>query len=777
MSIGVGASSAFFSISTVILLRPLPFDPAGRLVDIGQRLQPSGEPLMNSHNNLNQLRGESTTLDGVAVYQGAYGNISAGGPPEYAQGIAIDTHFFPLLGVKPIVGRSFTAEDEKDHSPCVLMPSYPFWQRRFALDPSIVGKHVLLDKDLCTVVGVLPQSFSFPFNEIPGGGEDFWIPLRDESSIIGSYDKYGIARLKAGTTLRQAQSEASLISTRITRAYKRQPSRFLLRPYRQVVVADFIPVLDLLGGVLVCFLLVVCINTSSLFLVEILRNRKDIAVRFALGAKRPQILRLFLFRVLTLSCAAGLAGTALSWQLVTISEKLFPDVLRNVREVASTAGIVSSTVALAFVTGLLSAALPALTAIRESGILTRTGTAHAFDAPSVSRGRQCLVVLQLAFTAAFLITTGLFGISLYRLLDIHPGLMLDHRMVLGLKPTDANLRTAQAFHTLFLHVQRELASVPAIQAVAISTEAPLAAHSVRDFRLKDTPPPLDPRQWIADSNAVGPNYFRVLGIQILKGRYFDQDDRYDGKPVAIINRVFANRFIGTESVVGKQLCIPSGGACVWRQIIGVVPDVRDSRIDNVPQPTCFIPLSQAPREMLGTVAFTLLTKVPPGSVTDSARKAIAHLFAGNVSLNSFTLEEMRSRQMIAPRIRVSVLGSVAAVALALAAMGVYGIMAANVEQRRREIGIRIALGAAHQRIRVWLLRKLSATLVPGIVMGVLGATVAVRYLRSSLFETSEISPAAYLAAIFVISVVAVVATFVPLRRALQSDPGEVLRSE
>lgn len=325
IAIGVGVSSAFYSVADALLLRPLPFDRAGRLVDIEQRLEPSGAPLMNSHQNLNELREQSRMLDGVAVYKGAYGSITVNGEPEYAQGMAVDRYFFPLLGVAPALGRGFAAEDDQDGAPSTIILSHAFWRRHFSGDPSILGKNILLDKKLCTVIGIMPQTFFFPFTELATPEEDFWLPLRDHSSLRGDYDKYGIARIKPGGSLRQAQAEASLIATYISRTDTGQESHFLLlRPYREVIVADYVPMLSLLGGILACVLLVVCINVASLLLVEAMRSRKEIEIRFALGGTRWQIVRVFLFRVLTLAYAGGMAGMALAWALVSLTRKLLP---------------------------------------------------------------------------------------------------------------------------------------------------------------------------------------------------------------------------------------------------------------------------------------------------------------------------------------------------------------------------------------------------------------------------------------------------------------------
>lgn len=776
IAIGVGASSAFYSVSGALLLRPLPFDQTDRLVDIEQRLEPSGAPLMNSHQNLNELRQQSEMLDGVSAYQGAYGSITANGAPDYAQGMAVDRYFFPLLGIAPAAGRWFTVEDERDGASCSIILSHVFWRRHFAGDPSIVGKNILLDDKVCAVIGIMPQSFFFPFSELGAAEEDFWLPLPDRPSSRGDYDKYGIARIKAGRSLREALAEVPLIAAHMSKADKGHESHLLLlRRYREVIVADYIPMLRLLGGILACLLLVVCINVAGLLLVEAIRSRKEIEIRFALGGTRWQIVRFFLFRILALTSAGGMVGIALAWELVSLARELLSDRIPHADQIVLDERVLWFTAGVALGTGVLSGLWPTLVLTHKLHKLSLTGAGDAVRATSMQRSRSYLVVLQLAVSAALLVVTGLLGVSLYRLLNVDPGMQLDHRLVVIVKPADSHLKTAEAFHVFFSRIQEELLSRPGVKAVTVSSDVPLGAHSSREFRIKDTPPPKDFRKWIAQASAVAPNYFRELGITIRLGRSFDEQDRIDGNPVALVNEFFAKRFFGGKSPLGRQICVPSGNDCRWREIVGIVADTRDTQIDRPPTPAYFLPFSQAPTEFVSNAVFTVRTTIAPKALQEAIHKS--ELSPGAISMVSFTLEEMRSRQTIAPRARVWILTAMAILALLLAAMGVYGIIAGIVEQRRREIGIRMAVGASPQMITALFMRKMSLTLIPGLLIGTTGAAIIVRSLTSVLFETSPINPLAYCGAALVLSIVAAFATFLPVRRTLQGNPGEILRAE
>jgi putative ABC transport system permease protein len=778
IAIGIGVSTAFYSVSEALLLRPLSFDRDGRLVAIEQKLQPSGSPLMNSHQNLNELREESTLLEGVAVYTGSYGSLVANGQSEYAQGLAVDRFFLPLLGVSPALGRGFSTAEEQDGSPCTIILSDAFWKRHFEGDKSIVGQNILSDKRVCTVIGIMPQSFHFPFRELSYPQEDYLLPLQDHSSLRGNYDKYGIARIKAGTSLQLAQTEIALLAAHISQTGTGHESHaFILRPYRELIVSDYLPLVRLLAGVIVCVLLVICINVASLLLVDAIRSRKEVEIRFALGGSRWQIARVFLLRAVVLSFAGGIAGSLLAWALVILTRRILPAGFPDADQIGLNLRLLGFVASISLGTGMLSGVLPAIAATQKLHKISLSSAGQPATSFSIQKSRSCLVVLQLGFSATFLVVAGLLGISLYRLLNVDPGIQMDHRLVVIVKPSDIDLKTADALQLFFMQINEQLSSIPGVTEIAESFNAPLGAHGDRDFHIKNRPLPEDSREWMAQANAVSSNYFHELGMSVRKGRSFAGEDRKDGRPVAIVNGLFASHFFGQESPLGKEICVPSGRECLWREIVGVVADVRDNRIDSPPVAAYFIPYSQAPPELLGSTAFTVQTNIPPAVVLETIQKKMSILAPRSVSMGSFTLEEMRSRQMVVPRARLWLIAAFAFMSLALTAMGVYGIIAVTVEERTREIGIRVAMGATPQRIAALFNRRMLFLLVPGLLLGMAGAVVAVRYITSALFGTSPINPMAYCGSALVLSAVATIATFLPVRRALEVNAAEALRTE
>lgn len=777
IAVGIGMGSAFYSVGVGLLLRPFPFDPEGRLVDVEQTLQPSGDRLMNSQQNLDELGQQSRTLNGVAVYQTDFGSISVNGQAAFAEGISVDHNFFPLLGVSPALGRGFTADDEQPGAPGTIVLSFIYWQRRFAGDPAVLGKRILLDKQPYIVIGVMPESFYFPFPEMTE--EDFWVPLQQSQGARGgNYDKLGIARVKAGATVRQAEAEAALIARNISEIYPQKAFTFRLKNYREEVVEGLRPLLLVLAGIMLCVQIVVCINVASLLLVEALRYRKEVEIRFALGGTRWKIARLFLMRALVLAFTGGIAGAGLAYGIVLLIRRLLPAGFPGAEQVAVNTSLLWITVAVALGTGVLFGIWPAFEATRKLHKISLNQTDHAtrqsFATLSMRRSRRSLVVLQLAFSSAFLVVAALLGMSLYSLLNVDLGFRLDHRLLVSAVPTDPVLKDEAALRQFYTHIQEQLAAVPGVDAVTVSSNAPLAAHGARGFRLKEEPAPKDERVWMADAETVSLNYFQVLGMTVRRGRSFAEADSDGGAPVAMVNETFARHFFGSVSPLGKHICIPTG-SCQWREIIGIVADAHESRVDGPFEPTFYVPFGQAQPGFLSEAAFIVHTRTAPASVVKPIERTMREL--ADAPMAPITLEEMRSRQLMGSRYSVWFIAMVAVLALSLAAMGVYGVVAGDVEQRRREIGIRTALGATPRDIAALFQRQMLFMLVPGLLLGLGLAAMLVRYTTSLLFGITPINPLAYGTAALVLTTVAVVATALPVRRALREPTAETLRAE
>lgn len=779
IAVGIGMGSAFYSVGNGMLLRPLPFDPEGRLVDVEQMLQPSGDRLMNSQQNLDELGDRSKTLDGVAVYQMDFGTFTVNGQTQSVEGMRVDRHFFSLLGVAPALGREFTAEDERHGAPGSVILSYAFWQRRFALDPKILWHEVSLDKQTYTVVGIMPQLFYFPFPAV--SEEDFWVPIQDSlDARRDNYDKLGIARIKAGESVRQAEAEAVLIAKNISKIYPQKAFTFRLKDYREEIAEGFRPLLLLLAGVMICVQIVVCINVASLLLVEAVRYRKEVEIRFALGGTRWKIAQLFLLRALALAFVGGSAGAGFAYGLVALIRRLLPTGFPGAEQITLNSSLLWITIAVALGTGVFFGIWPAFEATRKLHKISLNQASHAtrgsFATRSMRRSRRSLVALQLAFSFAFLVVATLLAISLYNLLNVDLGFRLDHRLFVSVLPTDPNLKSETQLEQFYSHIQEQLLTTPGVEAITLSSNAPLAAHGARDFRIKEESAPKDPREWVSNAETVGVNYFQVLGMTVRRGRSFTEADSKGGAPVAMVNETFARRFFGNVSALGKHICIPTSD-CPWREIVGVVADSHDSRIDGPFEPAFYVPFWQAQAGFLGEATFIVQTDTAVAAVIEPIERTMRELAPGDAPMAPITFEEVRSRQLMESRYALWFIATIAILALSLAAMGVYGVIAGDVEQRKREIGIRTALGATPQNIAALFQRQMLFMLVPGLLLGLGLAATLVRYITSLLFGVSLISPIAYCTAALVLSMIAAAATVLPVRRALREPTAEILRAE
>lgn len=778
LAIGIGMGSAFYSVGEGLLLRPLPFDPKGRLMDVEQVLQPSGNRLKTSQGNMDELGDESKTLDGVAVYQMAFGALTANGETAYAEGMKVDSRFFPLLGVSPAIGRVFATEDEQYGAPGTIILSYAYWQRRFASNRSVLGKSVSLNKRPYVIIGVMPELFYFPFMDITE--EDFWTPLQNTPAArAGNYDKYGIARIKVETTLQQAQAEMIQISAEVRKAYPQRDFVFRLRNYQEVITEGMRPLVLILSGIMICVQLVVCINVASLLLVEAVRNRKEVEIRFALGGTRWKIARLFMLRAATLAFAGGVAGSGLAYGLVFMIREILPAGFPGTSQITLNISLLWLTMIVSIATGIVFGFWPALAAttklhkvsLHQAGQNPR----HSIGGRSMYRSRRTLVALQLMFSSAFLVMTTLLGISFYQLLNADLGMRLDHRLLVSVAAADSTLRD-DGRKQFYFGIQQQLQTIPGVEDVGMSSDAPLTAHGTREFRMNDVPALKDSRDWTAIVETVGTGYFRVLGIPMRQGRSFIQGDTEEAEPVAIVNEAFAKRFFGVASPIGKQICIPTGD-CPWREIVGIASDARESRIDSPAEPTLYVPFWQAQPGFVSETNFILRTRVAPAALAKAIHTKMSALGGTATTAGPITLEEMRSRQLMGSRYCVWFLASIAFLALALSALGVYGIIAGDVGQRRREIGIRAALGASPKNIAAMFRRQMLSMLIPALAGGLGLSFLLVRYTTSILYGVAPVNTLAYSVAALVVAIVATISTALPVRQALTVSPSEVLREE
>jgi len=595
----------------------------------------------------------------------------------------------------------------------------------------------------------------------------------------GNYDKQGIARVKAGATMQQAQAEVALIAHRIART-RQSDFTFHLRSYRETIVEGYRPLLFLLAAVIFCVQLLVCVNLASLLLVEALRNRKEVEIRFALGGSRWKIARLFLLRAGVLTLAGGAAGASSAFGLVILTRRLLlPLGFPGASQIELSTTLLWVVLMVSLGTGIFFGVWPALAVTRklhmysltQASQITRLGAAQ-----SLRKSRRSLVILQLVFSSAFLVVAGLFGVSMYRLMTVDLGFQLDHRLFVEVNPTDSALiKNADALKQFYSRIREQLLALPGVGAVTVSSDVPLNGHVARHFRIQDAPVPKDPMEWTVGTETVGANYFEVLGMAMRKGRSFTDEDRQGASPVAIVNEAFAKRFFGNVSPLRKRICIDSGG-CPWREIVGIVSDTRGP-VGGPPQPACYVPFWQAQPGFLGSAAFIMHTRTSSSPMLRSIGEKMHTSLPGEGTFGPVTLQEWHSIHLTGSRYSFWFVAAVAILALSLAGMGVYGVIAGDVEQRRREIGIRMTLGATPNHIAALFQRQMLFMLVPGLLVGLALAAALMRYAASMLYGVATTNLLAYSGAALILSSVAAISTALPVRSALRQSPADVLREE
>lgn len=781
LSIGIGIIGSFYASASAFLIKPFSFDRDDSLFMVYQPMAPGNDLFMVSQPDLINLREQSRTLDGVAAYQESDKILEEMDMQVPVFGIAIDKEFFPLLRAAPALGRGFTSVDEMENSPNVLILSYALWQRQFGGDMEILGKGVLLNQKSYTVIGVMPSNFSFLSESTLT--EDIWLPLRSRIGSRENHDKSAIARLKPGASLEQAQAELQLIARNIGRSYPTEKEySFSLRPFRSVVLGELQTIAWVLGVLAGGMLLIVCVNVAGICLVEAQAARREVELRTALGGTRWQVARPFLLRALLRAGLGGIGGIAVAVLLLRLIRGILPAGLPGVDTLHLDGSLLTFVACTSGVSALVFGAWPAWAVTSKLQRVTlgigRYDSQRSGVASIMWRSRALLVGLQTAFSGFFLTAAVLLSVSLWKLLAADPGFEQSHRIVLAVQPADQSGREADRTRRYYGDLETKIAAQPGVAAIAITTNPPLGWSVKRDFRVKDMPTPSNPLEWTASSNVISINYLATMRIAIREGRAFSPADRLGAPSVAVVNEIFAHRFFPGQSPVGHYICAGEGtnAECPWREVVGVVADVRDDRLGYPAQPEYYIPWEQAAR-IDSTPAFVIQATLPETNMLESLRRSAQSSAPRDFVIGPETMIARRERQLAFPRYRMGFAVAAAGLAMFFSTLGLYGLIAASLLQRRHEMGIRLAVGASHRdvgKIFVWQALKWTA---PPAVLGTLGAAALVSAFGSMMEGISAANLPAYFASSAALVLAAVLATILPVRRALRSNVMASLRSE
>ncbi len=779
LALGIGANSAIFSVVNTVLLRPLPYREPERLVMVWEDNSKIGYPRDTpAAANYADWRDQSTVFEGMAATADLSLNLTGAGEPERFDGKRVSANFFSLLGVEPQLGRGFLPEEDVPGANKVVVLSHGLWQRRFGSDRGLVGKSITLNGEGYTVVGVMPSDFQFMSQDV-----GMWVPIaftQQQAASRGNHYLKVVARLKPGVTVERAQAEMSTIAARLQQQYPEQNTDLgaTVVSLHEEVVGDIRPALLVLLGAVGFVLLVACANVANLLLARAAVRQKESALRTALGASRLRLVRQFLTESVLLAALGGIVGLLLSVWGVTLLKSFIPENISQVKAIAVDSRVLGFTILVTLVTGLIFGLAPALQASKFN--LNETLKEGGRDAAAARGGnliRSILVVAEVAVSLVLLVGAGLLINSFMRLRSVDPGFRTDKLLTMSVvlpqqKYPDHARRTA--FYTDMIH---RVEALPGVRSAGVTNWVPLVLQGDSiGVTVEGQPAPVG-KMPIIVTRVVSPHYFGTMGIQLLEGRVFEEGrDRVDSPCVLVVGESVARKYWPGESALGKRISpgTPESEED-WCQVAGVVKDVRQFDLTSEVRPQMYLTYEQAgffaPRHLV------VSTEGDPLALAGTVRKTVWEVDRDQPVSNVNTMEGVLAESIARQRFSTLLLGVFAGVALVLAAVGIYGVMSYSMAQRTREIGIRMALGA-----QKWDVLKLAVgqglkLVAIGVGLGLVGAFALTRVMTSLLFNVSATDPATLVTISLVLVAVALLASYIPARRAAKVDPLIALRYE
>jgi predicted permease len=795
LALGIGANTAIFSVVNAVLLRPLPFTESQRIVSIFEKLPAfTGNMPMNPP-DFRAFSDRQQSFDAMAIYSDKHLDLSGGGEPERIEGARTSASLFQLLGIQPLMGRTFTPDEDQPGRNVVVL-SYGLWKRRFAGELDILGRTISLDRLPYTVIGVMPASFQFPIKGSQWSGEpaEAWVPMAFtpfELQAWGNmYNHCVLARLKPGVTLAQAQSDASSAMAEVGKLYPADLARYfqgqhvsvVVLPYNQVVIGNVrTPLLVLLVAVGVV-LLIACANVANLLLARATGRQREVAVRAALGAGRWRLVRQMLSESLLLGVVSGAGALFVAYWGVGVLLSIAPADLPRMQEVQMDARVLFFAFLLSIVTTVLFGIIPALQATHAD---PQDSLKEGGRGMGASRGRRRvqngLIVSQMALAIMLLISAGLLVRSFVSLLQTDPGFRQEHVLTMTVPLPLRAYSHGGDVRNFYEELLRRTSALSGVTAVGFSTDLPLNAEERDGVQIEGVDATKNGMPEVTQSWIVG-DYFGAMGISLKRGRMFAADEHV-GKPgVVIISEIAAHTYWPGQDPIGKRMKFAGPN---WSTVIGVAGDVKDAAMQNPAGPHTYTPYLQVADDALEmptwdelrTLHVAVRTQADPAALTSAVRGTIASLDP-QLAVSDIKTMEANVQESLAPqRFNLFLLGLFAALAVFLAAVGVYGVLSYSVTQRTREIGVRMALGAQPGSILVMTIREGMQLTLAGAAVGLVGALLLTRLMAGLLYGVTARDPLTFLGVIAVMLLVSLAACYIPARRATRVDPLVALRYE
>jgi putative ABC transport system permease protein len=786
LALGIGANTAIFSVVNGVLLRPLPFTKSEQLMSVWEMDPTRGQVRGTaSYPNFADWREQNRVFERMASYHGNDFIMTGRGESTRLQGAVVNADLFSLLDVAPAIGRGFLPEeDNPGDSGRVVILSQELYQKRFNSDPNVIGRQsIVLDGKTYTIVGVMPHAFQFPIQNEP---VELWTtvaldregktPITDQR---GAHYMNVIARLKPGVSKEQAQAEMTSISARLEQQYpdKNLHKSIRIEPALEAIVGDIRPALLILLGAVGCVLLIACANVANLLLARAMTRHKEMAIRSALGASRSRVVRQLLTESILLSLAGGALGLVLAvwWSdlLIALGKEDIPRAL----QVGLDWSVLGFTLVVSVLTGIVFGLVPALHSSKTQ--LTETlkeGGRGSGEGARRNRVRGVLVVGELAIAVVLLVGAGLLIQSLWRLRQVSPGFSSQNVLtfVVGIPevkyPTD---KQAHFYHDLVGRIE----SLPGVAAASSVIPLPLSGDRFSISFETEGRPVAKGNLPSADFFVIEANYFKTLGISQLKGRDFTERDDNKAPAVIIVNQAFARKFFPDEDAIGKHIkpgISTYEGDPQMREIVGVVADVKNRSLNSAVAPAYFVPQAQVPFNQMTVV---VKTTNDPRSLIAAAQREVTTIDKELPVFNVKTMDDYLAASVAAPRFNTTLLSIFAAVALVLTIVGLYGVMSYSVAQRTNEIGIRMALGAQTRDVLRLIVSQGFKLVLLGLAIGLMGAFALMRVISGLVFGVTTKDPLTFGVVAVVLAFVALLACYVPARRAARVDPMKALRYE
>jgi predicted permease len=781
IALGIGANTAIFSVVNAVLLRPLPFKNPEQLVMVWENATHLGFPKNTpSPPNFIDWQRQNTVFTGMAAMSERSFNLTGVGEPERLDGRRVSANLFDLLGVPALLGRTFVPDDDRPGARVVLL-SHSLWQRRFGSDSRVIGRTVTLNGESYTVIGVTPRSVHLPAY---GNWQDkLWVPIaftNEELRERGSHFLDVIARIKTGVTLKQAQAEMETIAARLAKQYPRSNTRLgaTVTPLHEEIVGDIKPALLILAGAVGFVLLIACANVANLLLARAAAREKEIALRLALGASRSRLTRQFLTESVLLAFLGAGAGLLLALAGVRVLKTFDPSMILQIQAINIDGTVLLFTASIALLTGIVFGLAPAMHALDSNlNDSLKEGGRDSAVSRKGNRLRGLLVIGEVAVSFILLVGAGLLINSFLHLRNLDPGFRADHLLTTKVDLSEVKYPDGERRSVFFDEALRRIHALPGVQSVAVAGNLPLTYNGDSASIAVEGIPDPPPDQWPdVIYRAIGPGYFSAMGISRIRGRDFTDQDKADSKKVVMISEKTAQHYWPGQDPIGKRLkpgSTTSDGP--WREVIGVVKDVRQNDFIAQPKMQMYLPYRQM--KDVAANALVVRTSVEPMSLATSVRNAIWAVDKDQPVADIDTMDHIVTEAIARQRFSMLLLGIFAAVALMLAAVGIYGVMSYSVAQRTHEIGIRMALGARRADVLQMTVKQGLKLVSVGMVLGLVAAFLLTRVLASLLFGISATDPITFFGISVVLLSVAILASYVPALRATKVDPIIALRAQ